>query len=299
VLLEALADAAGAGYTVAGFSGGEPLLYPALRDALEQAHRCGMLTTVTTNGILLDARRLELLQDTVDLLAISLDGIPQSHNRMRGSDRAFRTMASRLESVRASGLPFGFIFTLTQHNLHELAWVARFAREQGASLLQVHPLEEVGRAAMGLDGSSPDDVEAAYAFLEAARIHGDADGSLRVQLDLADRERLRFEPERIYAQTRVPRPDAPLSEYVAPLVLEADGMLVPIQHGFPRRYALGNLHRSSLRSLGEAWKHDRWPLFHELCRSVHTELSAGSGLPFVNWYEVLERRASARAGVTA
>jgi len=33
----------------------------------------------------------------------------------------------------------GFIFTLTFHNVHELEWVAQFAVEQGAKLLNSIP----------------------------------------------------------------------------------------------------------------------------------------------------------------
>jgi MoaA/NifB/PqqE/SkfB family radical SAM enzyme len=158
LLCNALTDASKEKYTVAGISGGEPLLYKPLRELLEHAHQCGMITTVTSNGMLLTERRLETLRGVVDLLAISLDGGPASHNRMRASERAFEMMAARLDGVRRSGIPFGFIFTLTQHNLHELDWVANFALEQGAKLLQIHPLEEVGRANTFLPGVRPDKI---------------------------------------------------------------------------------------------------------------------------------------------
>src|ERR1700732_2069259 len=140
LLADALTDAAAEGYTVASFSGGEPLLYRPLRELLDHAHGRGMATTVTSNGML-------------------LDGTPASHDRMRADPRAFATMASRLGRLRDSGIPFGFIFTLTQHNLHELEWVAGFAVEQGARLLQIHPLEAAGRATEELAESFPDAVE--------------------------------------------------------------------------------------------------------------------------------------------
>src|SRR4051794_13351109 len=73
----ALTDAAAAGYNVPSFSGGEPPLYGPLPALLEHARRCGLLTAVTTNGMLL-GRRLSALAGRVDLLAISLDGEPAS-----------------------------------------------------------------------------------------------------------------------------------------------------------------------------------------------------------------------------
>lgn len=50
---------------------------------LRRARALGMRTTVTTNGYFLDARHLEPLRGSLDVLAISLDGPPEIHNRMR------------------------------------------------------------------------------------------------------------------------------------------------------------------------------------------------------------------------
>ena len=78
MLARAIADAANLGYQVVSISGGEPLLYSGLPSLLQEARRHGMRTTITTNGLLLDQRRIELLTGKVDLLAISLDGTPSS-----------------------------------------------------------------------------------------------------------------------------------------------------------------------------------------------------------------------------
>jgi MoaA/NifB/PqqE/SkfB family radical SAM enzyme len=292
LLRRALIDASAEGYNVAGFSGGEPLLYRPLRRLLTQARECDMLTTVTTNGLLLDERRLSRLAGVVSLLAISLDGVPQSHNRMRASERAFEGMARRLEGVRRSGIPFGFIFTLTQHNVHELGWVTHFALEQGASLLQIHPLEIVGRAREELSGSAPDEVGSAYAYLAAERVRQIAGDRLRVQLDLVHREVLRAHPGQVFADDVAEHePPSPLADVLSPLVVEADGTVVPIEHGFARAYALGKLRDAPLCDLAADWRRERADSFRALCREVWTELTIPADLPFVNWYEALGRRA--------
>ena len=288
LLCEALSDAAAEGYTVAGFSGGEPLLYKPLRKALEHARSCGMSTTVTSNGMLLDGPRLEILRGAVCLLAISLDGVPASHNRVRGSAHAFAGMASRLEGVRQSGIPFGFIFTLTQHNVQELEWVAQFALEQGARLLQIHPLEIVGRARTELPGARPDALESAYAYIEAARIQELAGERLSVQVDLSDRELLQKQPERAFASAEVGNESTQrLADLVSPLVIEADGEVVPIQHGFSRSYSLGNLNSAPLRDLAPRWRQERYGQLRALCRGVFNDVTAPASLPFFNWYEAI------------
>jgi MoaA/NifB/PqqE/SkfB family radical SAM enzyme len=310
LLISALEDAHDEGYTALSVSGGEPLLYGALRALLEFAQAHGMRTALTTNGMLLDARRLDALKGVTDLIAISLDGTPESHNRNRGSDRAFLTMAARLAGLREREIPFGFIFTLTQQNLHELDWVARFAVEQGAALLQIHPLEEVGRAHEELPGVSPDAVERAWAFVEAARLQRDVGERLLVQLDLVHRRHLLERPERIFAQYDTPAiPTEPttqgedravgLAHLVAPLVIEADGTVVPVTHGLARTYALGNLYDSRLRDLAREWASVGYHAFRRLCQRVAADLAAhvpktseDPQAPIVDWYDLLARAAA-------
>jgi MoaA/NifB/PqqE/SkfB family radical SAM enzyme len=196
-------------------------------------------------------------------------------------------MSRRLEHVRASGIPFGFIFTLTQHNIHELEWVAAFALEQGASLLQVHPLEEVGRARTLLSGSRPDATEGMYAFMEVLRLQASVGDRMRIQLDLADRNVLRDEPGRGLVAPADIEGTRPFANILSPLIVETDGTVVPLQHGFPRHFALGNLGASSLGDLADGWTQDTYPTFRALCKRALDLASSSTDLPFFNWYELV------------
>jgi MoaA/NifB/PqqE/SkfB family radical SAM enzyme len=260
-------------------------MYRPLRAVLETAHLCGMVTTVTSNGILLTARNLERLTGVTDLLAISLDGVPESHNRIRNSDRAFELMSSRLDEVRASEIPFGFIFTLTRYNVHELDWVAGFAVAQGARLLQIHPLEETGRARVEMHESRPDDIELGWALIEALRIQSEYAGRIAVHLDAATRSAVRHSPESVFA-VPVDR-GAPLAELVSPLVLEPDGWVVPLQYGFPRAFALGNLKSDTIATMAHRWRSRRLASYQEVCRATFDSLSDGAAGSIFNWYEAV------------
>jgi MoaA/NifB/PqqE/SkfB family radical SAM enzyme len=293
LICAALTDACQEGYNVASFSGGEPLLYKPLRQLLDHAHDCGMMTTVTTNGMLLDKRRLKLLQGGVDLLAISLDGEPQSHDVIRGSKRAFSQMANKLAGLRETGITFGFIFTLTQYNLDELEWAADFALAQGARLLQIHPLEDVGRAREEMMGEHPDEFEAAHAVAEVARLQEAIGDRMLVHIDLIDRNYLKTDPETVFAGDLVADSATCLfSELVSPLVIEADGQVAPIEYGFARRYALGDLHTAPLRELMAHWREHRLTAFRALCQEVFQVTTTATALPFFNWYEVIDQIAA-------
>lgn len=291
LLRSVLDEAKAEGYTVAGFSGGEPLLYKPLVEVLEHARGLGLFTTVTSNGMLLTEKRLSALVDRVNLLAISVDGIPESHNRFRANERAFETMAHRLEGVRASGIPFGFIFTLTQYNLDELPWVAELAAREGAALLQIHPLELTGRAEEQLPDAQPDGEESAWALVATKAIERQYGDQLRVQLDLLDRKAVRHHPEKIYAEGSMDDDPRPLGEVLTPLILEPDGELVPIRFGFSRRYAVGNVYEDGLSAGADRWRRETAPAFFALCRRLYDDLGEETGLPMVNWYERLHRLA--------
>lgn len=269
------------------------MLYPGLVDLLDEGHARGMVTMVVSNGILLDERRLALLAGRADLLAVSIDGVPDSHNRIRGSERAFDMMVSRLEGVRGAGIGFGFIFTLTQQNAHELEWVARFAVEQGAGQLQIHALEEVGRAQSQMRGLEPDEIEIGVAWLEALRLQSLYRGQLEVRVDFVDTGWLRAHPDFVLADpARSGRVEARLAELVSPLIVEADGTVVPLQYGFPREYSLGGLEASPLRQLAPAWRSEGHAAFARLCRQTFRELTSDGRRAIVDWYRTISRRAA-------
>ena len=294
IVWEAISSAAAEGYDVVGFSGGEPLLYQPLGELLAATRKLGVRVSVTTNGMLLDERRVGWLRDAgTCLVAISLDGQPESHNRMRGSARAFESMRDRLPLLREAGIAFGFIFTLTQFNCNELQWVADFAQAQGAKLLQVHALEVVGRAGESLGDAAPDDYELAVAFVETMRLQAEAGDAIVIHFDLLDRDFLAENPATFFATPRdadaAPRPFA---DSISPLILEADGTLVPLGHGFPRAFALGNLRHAPFAELIRDWRATREPEFRRLCQGIWEENREPAEWPFFNWYSEVRRRAA-------
>ncbi|HEY0660165.1 MAG TPA: radical SAM protein [Lysobacter sp.] len=284
LVCDAISDAASMGYSVLSVSGGEPLMYSGLESVLSHARSLGLRTTVTTNGFFTDHARFARLSDLVDVLAISLDGPPEVHNRIRGNPIAFTRLQHGLDAVRAAGLPFGFIHTLTRTDWQHLPWVAQFASDNGASLLQVHPIELAGRARIELPDSMADEEILARAYVICVAIASKYAGRFQVQADIVYRQDVHDNPGLFYAH------EAPMTsppEQLGLLVLEADGSIVPLSHGFNRRYRVCNIRDRSLR--------ESWPLFRKsgladlrrLCREVWTELSADDAPLLSNWHEVI------------
>ena len=296
LLFPAISDLAAEGYNWVSVSGGEPLLYPELPQLLRHSKGQGLNNTIVSNGMLLRPRALDRLQPHLDLLVISIDGIPDSHNAMRGNQRAFELMAANIGELRERGIRFGFIFTLTQHNLHELPWVAEFAVNSGARLLQVHPLEEYGNAAKRLPGKVPDGTEGAYAWALAQHIEKRFGGRMAVQVDLLHSSVIRDDPGLVYAAEADPAEDAALSELISPLIIEPDGALLPLQYGFPRALALGALDEAAVPTLARRWRKTRWPVLRALCARLQQRIAGAPEPYFCNWYEEIAALAAAELG---
>ncbi len=297
LLSNALSNAADEGYDYVSISGGEPLLYKPLETLLKYAKEVAYKTAIATNGMLLDERQLEKLDGVTDFIAVSLDGIPESHNRMRNSAIAFEKMSANLEYLRDSGIPFGFIFTLTQYNLHELDWVINFALEQGAKLLQIHPLENNGFASEQLNDEFPDRTESAYAYLYSGTMTQKLNGKLAIQIDYANRTLVQEEPNQVYVFDKKPTHTTSLADCLGRLAIEPDGTIVPIQYGFSRNYALGNIQNTNFKELANDWKQNKMNDFYDLCESVYQE-AIDESKPFIfNWNEIITAASNREAQV--
>lgn len=257
-------DAAALGYDVLSVSGGEPMLYRPLAAVLLAARASGMRTQVVTNGLLLAADRLQSWIDLADLVVVSVDDAAADDDRMRCRPGCFDQLRAGLDVLRARGTRFGILFTLTMHNLHQLASIAELAVEAGAALLQVHPLSASGRA-QDLQDCVPDEREAMWAIAEVLRLQRRYRSRLALHSDII-----------IGSEARHGSADhetlaATLSSTVSPLVIEPDGTCVPFEFGFPREYSLGNISRGRLRDFATTWWSDNAAMITRALERIRVE----------------------------
>jgi MoaA/NifB/PqqE/SkfB family radical SAM enzyme len=284
-LTTCIEDAVELGYRQLAVSGGEPLLYKALSGLLSYARRLGMLTSITSNGMLITAERWESLAHLVDVLAISIDGSPLQHDQIRCHEGAFASTTANLEVIRSSGVPFGFIFTLTQFNVDDLEFVIRLAAEQGARNVQVHPLTLHGRAASTMPSERPDGIELLAAMIEAIRL-GNQHG-IAVHVDAVVLPQLMA-----YRGHFVPlRPVRRLADIAPVLIVEADGTVVPMTHEVNRTLKLGSLTDARLVTLAREWLSEgRGDVLADACERTWEQLSTNDLLHAVYWYDEVAAR---------
>ena len=110
-------------------SGGEPLLYPALREFLEETQELQLRRVLLTNGTLLTAAIMPWLQ--VEELQISLDGWRHGHDHLRGAGSFDRTLRG-VVAARKAGIPLSIATMVHQGNIAEFDRLERFTGEVGA-----------------------------------------------------------------------------------------------------------------------------------------------------------------------
>ncbi len=107
------------GVKVIDFTGGEPLLHRQLDELLREAKSQGMITTVTTNGLLYP-KYAERLRGLIDMLHFSLDSpIREEHDQSRGV-KCFDKVMESIGVARELGERPDILFTVFEENIHHI-----------------------------------------------------------------------------------------------------------------------------------------------------------------------------------
>lgn len=114
-------------------SGGEPTLRPDWdRIARALADR-GVLVNMVTNGVGIDRAMAQRAKDAgLCNVGISVDGLPRTHERIRGPGTFQRTLAG-IRHFQAVGLSVGIMTTVNRLNLDSLESVRDMVRDLGVS----------------------------------------------------------------------------------------------------------------------------------------------------------------------
>lgn len=124
-----------------GFGGGEPTVYKNFPELCSLAsEKTDMAITFTTHGHNLTEALLENLSSNVHFVRISMDGVGDTYEEIRG--RPFRSL---LENIRllSKYLSFGINFLVNKKTIDELEQVTELASELGASEVLILPEEPV------------------------------------------------------------------------------------------------------------------------------------------------------------
>jgi heme d1 biosynthesis radical SAM protein NirJ len=127
-------------------SGGEPLLRPDLFEIAQRAKELGFHLSLSSNGTLLTPQHAQkLAQIGFDYVGVSLDGLPDTHDRFRRYANAFELSLSGIRAALAANLRVGIRMTLTEANASELPDVVALTENEGIDKFYLSHFNFAGR----------------------------------------------------------------------------------------------------------------------------------------------------------
>jgi len=263
-------DLAEFGAPVLLFSGGEPLVRDDLTELVAYADDAGTRPVLSTNGTLLTRERArELKQAGLKYAGVSVDGLPERNDRIRGEEGAFDAAVRGIEACLDVGLKTGLRYTITEHNVDDLAGVVDLLVDVGVDRFCFYHLDYGGRGADIADADlTPEATRQAVADLcDLTREYHEAGEEIETLLvgnyadaghlvEYADREMGTDRARVIYEHLQRNGGD-PTGERVADVDPVGNVHLTQFWQG----YSLGNVRD---RSFGAIWTDESNPLLAAL-----------------------------------
>lgn len=277
-LLAALPRLRVEGYEVISLSGGEPLLYPWLREVLAAAKAEGFRTAAISNGFRVTPRHRPVIE-ALDRIAISFDGLEARHNAMRGNGQAWARAVAGLRYLAEIGKPAAAAFTVTRETLVEVPEFIELCADLGVRAVQLRPLVMAGRATVAMADKGLTEADTARLWLMAQTLQLAWEGEVAVHVDLAPAEALAADAS-AWTLALEGSSDQRLSDAVNPLVITPEGRLRPWTYDFPEEFDLGLL--QDLVPARRAWIAGGLPRLRKLlARTLH---AAGLEDGFLDWF---------------
>ncbi len=128
--------------------GGEAYLHPGFLEVVAALGRAGIKPTMTTGGKGITAELARQMAEAgLRLASVSIDGLRETHDRMRASRGSFDRATAALGHLRAAGIRIAANTNLNRLNRADLEPLYEHLRAQGIVAWQVQLTAPLGRAA--------------------------------------------------------------------------------------------------------------------------------------------------------
>jgi len=228
--------------------GGEPLMSEHFHYVVEELGKCPLVTSVNTNGTLIDREEAEWLKHTkIRSYCISLDGsTPQVHDAFRGPG-AFNDAIRGIEEIQRIKKPITLSVIVTKFNFRDLENIVKLALAMGLPVVRFNNVGYVGNAACFSDEiiMTPSETFEMLDTVRAlsARYKSLVTGSVLQQVEILDG--LKNKPLSFTFPLRV----SPCGAAVKQCAIRPDGKVVPCEIVWD--CVAGDLYHESLAAI---WK---------------------------------------------
>ena len=156
-------------------SGGEPLMRDDLEDCCADIYARGFPWGMVTNGLFLTPERLlRLLKAGMHSITISLDGLEEEHNWMRGNKQSFKRVEQAIGLInQIPRLAFDIVTCVNRRNYPQLNDIKEYLIRQGVKHWRLFTVFPVGRAATDpMMQLTSDEFRGVFEFIRQTRKEG-------------------------------------------------------------------------------------------------------------------------------
>jgi MoaA/NifB/PqqE/SkfB family radical SAM enzyme len=287
-----IGQAAAFGYNAINISGGEPFLYSSLEELVRFSKSAGYYNSATTGGLLLKGSRAKKILKYMDLVAVTIDGKEQMHDRMWMQPGAFKKMRQGIAVLKDSITKYGFFHILRADSCRILSWLAGFAVDEKASLLHLHPLQTAGKllryiGALRLNQSDLYNVYLSYDYL---KIYYEND--IFIQLDLLHRNDLKNNRLLVVPETSSPWLSAGcFSTIFKELIINEHGDILPLAHTCSSFFTIGNIYSGEkLEHMIKRFMYEKMGAVIDIYQAVYNEIMNDRELEVINWSDMVMQK---------
>ena len=128
-------------------TGGEPLLHPSFFRIVEEIVNLGFPWGMTTNATLIDQKTtIKLKKYGLSSITISLDGLKESHEKLRNNNGCFEKTIKAVQFLNESLIPVQITTVVHKKNLSELEQIYTYVCGLNICSWRIINLEPIGRA---------------------------------------------------------------------------------------------------------------------------------------------------------
>ena len=174
-VLDSVAAAADPHKVMVVITGGEPLMRPDLEACGKMIYDKGFPWGMVTNGFALTPERYQrLLQSGLRSMTVSLDGLEEDHDWMRGVPGSFRHASAAVKMIVDSGaIAFDVVTCVNRRNIGKLNGLKEYLVGLGLKDWRLFTVFPVGRAAEDPELQlTRDELRALMEFIKATRKEG-------------------------------------------------------------------------------------------------------------------------------
>jgi len=140
---QVIKDVSSFGVQTIVFSGGEPLLRKDILELIACAKNNNLSACLTSNGVLVDEKAsYELSRAGVDVVNISIEGTPDTHDYLRGND-TFAKAIYALKALSRENIECTIATMVSKYNYKDLPYIFELAKKHRVTTVRLQPFSKI------------------------------------------------------------------------------------------------------------------------------------------------------------